>query len=110
MPITKRLTWALLCITLSLSLTSRADFDQGYAAYKKGDYKAAFAKFKPLAEQGNASAQTILGLIYYDGKGVPQDYQKAVYWYQKAAKQGITVAQANLGTMYALGEVGGGRL
>ena len=41
---------------------------------------------------------------YYRGKGVPQDFQKAAEWYQKAAEQGHAKAQFNLGVMYANGE------
>jgi len=36
-------------------------------------------------------------------QGVPQDYSKAVYWYKKAAKQGLAAAENNLGVMYAKG-------
>ena len=40
------------------------------------------------AEQGDARAQINLGLMYYNGKGVPQDDKTAVKWYRLAAKQG----------------------
>ncbi len=42
--------------------------------------------------------------MYDRGKGVPQDYQEAVRWYQKAAEQGHAWAQVNLGLMYARGQ------
>ena len=42
--------------------------------------------------------------MYADGKGVKQDYFKAVEWYQKAAEQGIAPAQFNLGVMYHNGK------
>jgi FOG: TPR repeat, SEL1 subfamily len=35
-----------------------------------------------MAKNGNADAQFILGLMYNEGKGVPQDYTKAVQWFQ----------------------------
>jgi len=35
--------------------------------------------------------------MYEDGLGVPQDYNKAIYWYKKAAEQGDAQAKANLG-------------
>ncbi len=34
-----------------------------------------------------ASAQTNLGMMYYNGKGVEQNYAEAVRWYKKAAEQ-----------------------
>ena len=56
------------------------------------------------AEQGNASAQSDLGLAYYKGEGVPEDYVEALKWLRKAADQGDAMAQANLGRAYYLGE------
>ena len=42
-----------------------------------------------LAEQGDAQAQFTLGAMYYNGRGVPQDYKQAVKWYRLAAEQGF---------------------
>ena len=33
-----------------------ADFDDGLAAYQRGDYATALKEFRPLAEQGHAVA------------------------------------------------------
>lgn len=55
------------------------------------------------AEQGDASAQFNLGVMYDNGEGVPQDHQQAVAWYRKAAEQGYASAQFNLGNMYLNG-------
>ncbi len=41
--------------------------------------------------------------MYENGLGVSQDYTEAVNWYTKAAEQGWTDAQLNLGLMYAYG-------
>src|SRR5208283_394967 len=57
----------------------------------------------PLAEQGDARAQSNLALMYANGRGVPQDYAAAVSWYLKAAEQGDAEAQSNLGLMYVNG-------
>ena len=59
--------------------------------------------YRLAAEQGNASAQYNLGVMYQNGQGVPQDYKTAVKWYRLAAEQGNASAQGNLGVMYALG-------
>lgn len=61
-------------------------------------------KLLPLAEAGNAGAQNNLGVMYYEGESVPQDNQKAIYWWQKSAEQGNPYAQANLGLMYYKGK------
>ncbi len=41
-----------------------------------------------MAESGNVSAQFILGEMYEQGRGVKQDYNKALEWYDKAQKNG----------------------
>ncbi len=38
--------------------------------------------------------------MYYNGLGVERDYEKAIEWYSKAAEQGYSTAQNNLGNMY----------
>ena len=48
------------------------DFQDGVDAYKRQDYKTAYKLFLPLAEQGNASAQFNLGVMYGKGQGVPE--------------------------------------
>jgi uncharacterized protein len=73
------------------------------AAYKKGDYATALRLIRPLAEKGDADAQVNLGVMYANGRGVPQDYAAAVSWYRKAAAQGDAQGQTELGLMYHLG-------
>ena len=52
------------------------------------------------AEQGDAQAQTQLGLMYRRGREVSRDYSQARKWFHKAAEQGHPDAQNNLGLMY----------
>lgn len=59
---------------------------------------------RKAAEQGNASAQDNLGLMYAKGEGVVQNYKESVKWFRKAAEQGDASAQYNLGVTYAKGE------
>jgi len=81
-----------------------ADYQAGGNAYERGDFDTALKEWRPLAEQGNASAQYNLGLMYDSGQGVSQDYQEAVRWYRLAADQGVARAQSNLATMYYKGQ------
>jgi hypothetical protein len=62
-----------------------------------------FQWYQKAAEQGDASAQLNLGLMYATGQGVAKDERKAFEWYQKAAEQGDASAQFNLGLMYDAG-------
>jgi TPR repeat protein len=64
---------------------------------------AAAVPFRAEAEQGDVSAQLMLGIMYDEGRHVPQDYAEAVKWFRKAADQGDKGAQSLLGAMYELG-------
>ena len=69
----KKLT-ATICLTLALLLGTigvswSADFQKGLTAYQSGDYATALREWKPLAEQGDASAQSNLGVMYQNGTG-----------------------------------------
>jgi TPR repeat protein len=82
-------------------MPSLADLDAGLLAANQGDFVTALKNWKPMAEQGHAGAQYNLGVMYKNGRGIPQDYMQAAAWYRKAAEQGIANAQYNLGGMYA---------
>ena len=82
----------------------RDDFQDGFDAYKRKDYKTAYKLWLPLAEQGDADAQSNLGWMYENGQGVPQDYKEAVKWYRLSAEQGDAFTQNNLGMMYDNGQ------
>lgn len=73
-------------------------------AYERKDFATAVAIWRPLAEQGNAEAQTLLGAMYWSGEGVPRDHAEAAKWYLRAAQQGYARAQNDIGFMYGFGE------
>ncbi len=52
------------------------------------------------AEQGDADAQALLAIVYYNGRGVEVDYEEAVRWARLAAEQGNGRAQSLLGAAY----------
>ncbi len=81
-----------------------ASMESGVAAFQRGDYFRAVQQWRPLAERGDPKAQTALGLAYYHGQGVPQDFGEAAVWYRRAAEQGYPYAQGLLGYLYFLGE------
>lgn len=74
-----------------------------YAAYVQHDYATEAKLLRPLAEQGNATAQALLGFMYGHGQGLQQDDVEALRWYRKAAEQGDAGAQSNLGLLYVQG-------
>jgi uncharacterized protein len=95
---------ALLALFTSLTAPVAAGpLEDADAAYNRGDYSTAFGLVRPLAEHGDALAQSMLGHIFRDGHGVPQDYTEAASWFRKAADQDSPVAQFNLGFLYLRG-------
>jgi len=91
-------------LILILASPALAGFQEGLDTLKSGDYEAAMNEFRPLAEQGDALAQFLLGRMYDLAQGVPQDYQEAGRWFRLAAEQGHASAQFNLGYMHAEGQ------
>ena len=91
-------------LLVASSVLAQSGFDKGASAYKRGDFETALAVFRPLAEKGDAKAQSILGLMYSYGEGVPVDYREAARWYRRAAEQSSGVAQYNLGMFYLDGK------
>ena len=75
----------------------------GIAAYNAHDYPTAARLLLPLAQHGNAMAQTYVGFMFANGRGLPQNYVAAAHWYRAASEQGVSVAQFNLGLMYDKG-------
>ncbi len=98
-----RMFFLSFLIMLIFEVSALADFQTGVKAYKSGDYATALHEFKPLAEQGNADAQSYLGSMYATGFGVPKNYTKSVKWYRMAANQGDADGQTNMGIMYKNG-------
>jgi hypothetical protein len=95
---------AALVLLTGINATALADqFENAGEAYQSGNYDRAFGLLKPLAEDGNAEAQAIIGLMYALGQGVIQDSDEAVKWYRRAAEQGNADAQFNLAVIYYLG-------
>lgn len=55
------------------------------------------------ANAGDSQAQFSLGYAYAFGKNLPQDYEKAAFWYRKAAEQGFAPAQCQIAVAYVSG-------
>src|SRR4051812_3012908 len=87
---------AVAAIALAAGMAS-ADVKTGVDAWQRGDFGAAVAEWRPLADRGDADAQYNLGQAYKMGRGVPADLRIAQTWYEKAAQQGHPQAAANLG-------------
>lgn len=56
------------------------------------------------AGQGNARAQARLGLVYFTGRLMPQDFAEAARWYRRAADAGDRNGEQHLAQMYREGK------
>ncbi|WP_085909117.1 tetratricopeptide repeat protein [Kiloniella majae] len=92
-----------LCSFLLGSLVQAADLGKGKAALVKGDYATALTELRPLAEQGDSTAQYYLGVMYKEGQGVAVDEELSHEWLTKSAENGDAQAQMMLGMMYHFG-------
>jgi hypothetical protein len=68
-------------------------------ALNRGDEAGALKAVGPIAEQGDARAQNVLGMIYMTLK----DYKESYKWYKLAADQGDTFSQHIVGGDYDRG-------
>ena len=96
----------LLAIAISVWVSTPvwAGYEEGKAAFDKGDYEEALEIFRPLAESEDINAQYSLGILYRNGWGVAQDDHEAARWLRLAAHQGHMEAQYSLGYMYEHGQ------
>lgn len=102
------LTWALCLIAAMVFLTinpvEAATLRQGISAFSRQDYATATRILVPLAERGDPKAQAYLGFMFETGRGVPQNYTEAAFWYRRSAEQGFSGAQYSLGLLYDRGQ------
>ncbi len=95
----------IILLVLLIGVVAQSEpYDMGTSAYQEGHYGEALEILQPLAEQGHGPSQFDLGLMYYRGHGVPQDYKIAAYWSRKSAEQGNMLAQGMIGFMYLTGK------
>jgi len=78
----------ILSVTLATPV-SAGPYEDGIAAYIAGDHETALENWRPLADQGDASAQFNLGAKYSIGKGVLADNIGAHMWFNIAGANGL---------------------
>ncbi|NNE84348.1 MAG: hypothetical protein HKN28_10295, partial [Alphaproteobacteria bacterium] len=72
-------------------------------AFLRQEYSTVLETLRPLADRGEASAQTLLGYMHRTGLGVERSDSEAVEWYNKAVEQDDANAQYLLGYMHQRG-------
>lgn len=92
---------AVAAVALFVSLpASGAELGRGSRAVI---YRGSMPQVTAAADRGDARAQAQLGFFYATGRGVPQNYALAAYWYRRGAEQGNAAAQHLLGLVYDKG-------
>lgn len=74
-----------------------------YVAFDRANIHTALGVWLDSAEKGDAEAQAYVGEIYARGMGSTPNYEKARFWYEKAAEQDNKRALYNLGQLYEKG-------
>ena len=92
----RSLIFAIAAILGAISANA-GPVEEGYAAYQKGDYEAAFKNWKRAASEGNAVGQNNLGILYLEGKGVRRDLTIGLDLVRRSSEAGYSLAQYNLG-------------
>ena len=92
----RRFFFAVFLVVACATGAAAGPLEEALSALESKDYALAERLLRPLAEQGDAQAQRNLGVMYANGRGVPQNDQEAVTWYRKAAEQGDAQAQSYL--------------
>ena len=73
-------------------------------AYEAGDYQKVFKHFKIACDNGEYRGCGIVGILYYNGQGVEQNYTEASKYYKLACDNGIYLGCNSLGFLYAYGQ------
>lgn len=72
----------------------------GLRWHDRGDYESAAKWWGPLVEKGDCDAEQMMGQLYFTGRGKPQDNEKALILWRKAAGGNQQRAQWALGDLY----------
>lgn len=86
----RNLLKALIVCVVVAPAPAMAGFNEGRAAFIKGDWQTVKTVMQPLAEKGDAKAAIAMGLLFARGHGVEQDWDRAVFWFSEA----LSTAQA----------------
>jgi TPR repeat protein len=103
MHVTRLLPAYIITVLLLATHAIAGAIEDGSKAYGQGNYAEAYHLLQPLAAQGDAVAQEVLGVMYAEGQGVQKDEAQAVQLFRQAAEQGNDRGQYNLGAAYVNG-------
>ena len=83
-------------------VTAQADYEDGQRAWDAGRHSEALHEWQAAANAGDAKAMLVLGRLYVQGLGAPQDYVRAHRWFNLAASRGEKEAVTERDALAAL--------
>ncbi|MET0397094.1 MAG: CHAT domain-containing protein [Longimicrobiaceae bacterium] len=78
----------------------RSDLDRAKVDYEAGRYKAAFPRFRRLAENGHPEAMGFVGVMFLRGQGTRERPDSGFHWLHEAAERDDARGMTELGTAY----------
>lgn len=81
-----------------------AQYQVGMLNHMRGAYSQALSWYRRAALRNHPLAAYNLGLMFYEGEGVEQNYGEALNWFEKAADAGSPSAEFQLGLMHFHGQ------
>jgi len=99
-----RFTPGKLESSLSRYLVPATGEDAAYIAFEQGQYLTALNLAERAANEGDPQAHTLVGRIYAEGLGVPQNEAVAAQWYARGAEFGDIESAFALGLLFAEGK------
>jgi TPR repeat protein len=94
---------ALYALVFFCGMPMAGPIEDALSAFESADYERSMALAMPLAKQGDASAQTMVGIQYLYGHGIVKNESEAAAWLKKSSALGDALGQFTLGMMYAQG-------
>ena len=81
---------------VELEAINRDKFNHAFESFKAGSYDGAYKGFVELSKGGSSISQYYLGLMYFSGMGVLQDFRHAHMWLNIASSRGHKKARTQL--------------
>ena len=88
----KTLSKWLMATSLITSSVAAQDLTKGLIFNEQKSYNEALKIILPLAHEGNVVAQLHLATMYFEGLGLKQDQNAALYWACQASETGDYLA------------------
>jgi tetratricopeptide (TPR) repeat protein len=81
-----RKIFLVMFFVLAAAAPALAGFNEGNAAFERGDYETAYREFLDAAARGDALANFTLGYMHMEGRGAVRDCGRAAAYFTRAVE------------------------